>query len=132
MVGDDSVSIKILPIKKLIKVYVFSRKRIRPFTKPFAAHTHSLCVPASGELLDPYFDKKGIDFDGQDEVVWSHRVALTAFALPFSLAIAVPLVGPMFVAVAQGAVAELVWTVLEPSASDAEGDDGGVIHTKYW
>ena len=46
-------------------------------------------------------------------MVWSNRFALTAFAFPFAAALAVPLVGPLSVAVAQGAAAELVWRVLE-------------------
>ena len=45
--------------------------------------------------------------------MWSNCVALTCFGVPFSLALAVPVVGPMTVAVAQGAAAEVVWRVLE-------------------
>jgi hypothetical protein len=47
---------------------------------------------------------------------------LTAFALPFAAALAVPLVGPLSVAVAQGAVAELVWRVLEPEPAEKQAE----------
>ena len=46
-------------------------------------------------------------------MVWGNAVALTCFGVPFSLALAVPFFGPMTVAVAQGAAAEVVWRVLE-------------------
>ena len=66
------------------------------------------------ELLDPYFDKAELNFEEQERVMWNNRFALTAFAFPFAAALAVPIVGPLSVAVAQGATAELVWRVLEP------------------
>jgi len=87
-----------------------------PVAGPFAAGALATAVAAyslTWELLDPYFEKAGLNFEAQEKVVWSNRVALTCFGVPFSLALAVPVVGPMTVAVAQGAAAEVVWRVLE-------------------
>ena len=87
-----------------------------PVAGPFIAGALAAAVAAyslTWELLDPYFDKAGLDFEAQERVVWGNAVALTCFGVPFSLALAVPFFGPMTVAVAQGAAAEVVWRVLE-------------------
>jgi hypothetical protein len=87
-----------------------------PVVGPFLAGALAAAVASyslTWELLDPYFDKAGLDFDAQERVVRSNAVALTCFGVPFSLALAVPFFGPMTVAVAQGAAAEVVWRVLE-------------------
>jgi len=76
----------------------------------------------SWELLDPYFDKKGFGYEQQDKIMWANRFALCAFAAPFTVALAVPLFGPLAAAVAQGAAGTALWRVLEP---DDEGDEGG-------
>ena len=94
---------------------------IIPVVGPIAAAALATCVAAytlAWELLDPYFDKAELGFEQQEKVVWGNRVALTAFAFPFAAALAVPLVGPLSVAVAQGAAAELVWRVLEIDPHD--------------
>ncbi len=87
-----------------------------PVAGPFIAGALAAAVAAyslTWELLDPYFDKAGLDFEAQERVVRGNAVALTCFGVPFSLALAVPFFGPMTVAVAQGAAAEVVWRVLE-------------------
>ena len=77
----------------------------------------------SWELLDPYFDKKGFGYEQQDKIMWSNRFALCAFAAPFTVALAVPLFGPLATAVAQGAAGTALWRVLEPDHVDAgEGE----------
>ncbi len=65
------------------------------------------------ELLDPYFEKLEVRFDAQHEFVKQHRGALVGFALPFSLAMSIPLVGPLLFGVAQAAAGTLVVEVLE-------------------
>ena len=76
------------------------------------------------ELLDPYFDKAGLEFEAQERVVWANRFALVAFAAPFTAALAVPFVGPSASAVAQGAAGELVWRVLEKEPDVEVGNAG--------
>lgn len=70
----------------------------------------------SWELLDPYFDKKKFGYEQQDAIMWSNRFALCAFAAPFTVALAVPLFGPLATAVAQGAAGTALWRILEPDA----------------
>ena len=79
------------------------------------------------ELLDPYFDKKELNFQAQDQIMWANRFALCAFAAPFTVALAVPLIGPAATAVAQGAAGTLMWAVLEPETG--EGGGRGVSST---
>ena len=83
----------------------------------------------SWELLDPYFDKKRFGFEQQDKIMWSNRFALCAFAAPFTVALAVPLFGPLATAVAQGAAGTALWRVLEPDAvgpgADRREEGGG-------
>jgi len=69
------------------------------------------------ELLDPYFEKLGVRFDAQHEFVKQHRGPLVGFALPFSLAMGIPLVGPLLFGVAQAAAGTLVVEVLEGASA---------------
>ncbi len=65
------------------------------------------------ELLDPYFERLHYRFDEQYSFVKARGPALVGFALPYSLIMAIPLVGPLVFAVAQAAVGTLVNDVLE-------------------
>ncbi|MBV1857428.1 MAG: EI24 domain-containing protein [Nannocystaceae bacterium] len=65
------------------------------------------------ELLDPYFEKLDVRFDAQHAFVKEHRGPLVGFALPFSLAMSIPLVGPLLFGVAQAAAGTLVVEVFE-------------------
>lgn len=65
------------------------------------------------ELLDPYFEKLEVRFDAQHAFVKQHRGPLVGFALPFSLAMSIPLVGPLLFGVAQAAAGTLVVELLE-------------------
>ena len=95
-----------------------------PGVGPFLAASLAALVASyalSWELLDPYFDKKGFGYEQQDKIMWANRFALCAFAAPFTVALAVPLFGPLAAAVAQGAAGTALWRVLEP---DDENDEG--------
>ncbi len=65
------------------------------------------------ELLDPYFEKLEVRFDAQHTFVREHRAPLVGFALPFSLLMTIPLVGPLVYGLAQAAMGTLVVEVLE-------------------
>jgi len=65
------------------------------------------------ELLDPYFEKLEVRFDAQHAFVKQHRGPLIGFALPFSLVMSIPLLGPLLFGVAQAAAGTLVVEVLE-------------------
>ena len=72
------------------------------------------------ELLDPYFEKLEVRFDAQHTFVKQHRGPLVGFALPFSLVMSIPLVGPLLFGVAQAAAGTLVVEILEgPEAPNA-------------
>lgn len=65
------------------------------------------------ELLDPYFEKLHMRFDAQREFVKQHRGPLVGFALPFSLVMSIPLLGPLLFGVAQAAAGTLVLEIVE-------------------
>lgn len=71
------------------------------------------------EMLDPYFEKLEVRFDAQHDFVRQHRAALVGFALPFSLVMSIPLVGPLLFGVAQAAAGTLVVEVFEGAKQDA-------------
>ena len=100
---------------------------LMPVAGPIASAAVAAAVAAyalAWELLDPYFDKAGLEFEAQERVVWANRFALVAFAAPFTAALAVPFVGPSASAVAQGAAGELVWRVLEKEPDVEVGNAG--------
>lgn len=67
----------------------------------------------SWELLDPYFDKLGLDRAGQRAVLHRHQRTLLGFALPFVVLMAIPVVGALAFGLAQAAIAMLVVEVVE-------------------
>lgn len=67
----------------------------------------------SWELLDVYFERRGLDYAGQRAVVKAHRGAMFGFGAPWTLLMAVPIVGPLGFGLAQAAAALLVTEVLE-------------------
>ena len=67
------------------------------------------------ELLDPYFEKLEIRFGAQRTFVQQHRAPLVGFALPFSLVMSIPLLGPLLFGVAQAATGTFVVEILERS-----------------
>lgn len=68
----------------------------------------------SWELLDPYFDRRGLDHAGQRATMRAHRRAMFGFGVPWTLLFAIPIVGPLGFGLAQAAAALLVTDVLEP------------------
>ena len=73
----------------------------------FAART------LSWELLDPYFERTGADFPRQRALVQARGATLVGFGLPWTLVMALPLVGPLLFGLAQAGVAALVVEDLE-------------------
>ena len=66
------------------------------------------------ELIDPLLDKRSLRFSGQRDYVNQNSMAITGFALPFSLLLAIPIIGPLFFGLAQAAAPALVVDILEP------------------
>ena len=73
----------------------------------------------SWELLDPYFDRRGVDHAGQRATMRAHRGAMFGFGAPWTLLLAIPIVGPLGFGLAQAGAALLVTEVLEPRSRDA-------------
>lgn len=69
----------------------------------------------SWELLDPYFERRGLDYAGQRAAVKTHRAAMFGFGLPWTLVLGLPLIGPLLFGLAQAAAALLVTEVIEPA-----------------
>jgi CysZ protein len=67
----------------------------------------------SWELLDPYFERRGLDYAGQKGVVTTHRTAMFGFGAPWTLLLALPIVGPLGFGLAQAAAALLVTDIIE-------------------
>lgn len=67
----------------------------------------------SWELLDPYFERRGLAYAGQKAVMKAHRTAMFGFGVPWTLLLALPIVGPLGFGLAQAAAALLVTDVLE-------------------
>lgn len=73
----------------------------------------------SWELLDPYFERVGHDYARQRATVKARRATLAGFGLPWTLVMALPIVGPLLFGLAQAAVAVLVAEELEADATRA-------------
>lgn len=69
------------------------------------------------ELLDPYFDKLGLDRTGQRTLLRRHQPSLLGFALPFVFVMAIPVVGALAFGLAQAAIAVLVVEIVEADAA---------------
>ncbi|MCB9569797.1 MAG: EI24 domain-containing protein, partial [Myxococcales bacterium] len=67
------------------------------------------------ELLDPYFDKRALDYPGQRRYLAEHGAAIAGFGLPLTFVLGLPLIGALFFGLAQAAAALLVVEVLEPA-----------------
>ncbi|MFO0634087.1 MAG: EI24 domain-containing protein [Nannocystaceae bacterium] len=76
-------------------------------------------VALSWELLDPYFDRLGLQRAGQLALLRRHQVRLLGFALPFVFVMAIPIVGPLVFGLAQAAVAVVVVEAIEAPGSAA-------------
>jgi hypothetical protein len=70
-------------------------------------------VALAWELLDPYFDKLGLDPAAQRALLARHQRALLGFSLPFVFVMAIPVVGALAFGLAQAAIATLVLEVVE-------------------
>ncbi len=68
----------------------------------------------SWELLDPYFERAGVDYPRQRELVRTRGGTLVGFGLPWTLTMALPFVGPLLFGLAQAGVAALVAEELAP------------------
>lgn len=68
----------------------------------------------SWELLDPYFDRRGLDYAGQRAAMKAHRATMFGFGAPWTLLLAVPVFGPLGFGLAQAGAALLVTEALEP------------------
>jgi hypothetical protein len=68
------------------------------------------------ELLDPYFEARGLDHKRQVELMARHRGECLGFGLVCAPLLALPFVGPFFFAWVQAAAADLVADVLELDA----------------
>lgn len=62
----------------------------------------------SWELLDPYFERVGHDYARQRSLVKARRATLAGFGLPWTMLMALPIVGPLLFGLAQAGVAALV------------------------
>lgn len=71
----------------------------------------------SWELLDVYFERRGLDYAGQRATLVAHRGAMFGFGAPYTLLLAIPVVGSLGFGLAQAAAALLVTEVLEKNSS---------------
>ena len=70
----------------------------------------------SWELLDPWFDLNRMPYAEQKAFVADHKGLFLGFGLPYSLLMAIPIVGPMTFGIAQSGAALLVAdALLEPA-----------------
>ncbi len=79
----------------------------------------------SWELLDPYFERRGLTYAEQRTLLASHRTAMFGFGAPWTLLLALPVVGPLGFGLAQAAAALLVTEVIEsggPANALKQGD----------
>jgi CysZ protein len=76
----------------------------------------------SWELLDPYFERRGLVYAEQRALLRQQRATMFGFGTPYTLLLALPIVGPLGFGLAQAAAALLVSESLEPR--DAENRVG--------
>ncbi len=68
----------------------------------------------SWELLDPYFERRGLAYADQQAMIRGHRMTMFGFGAPWTLLLALPIVGPLGFGLAQAGAALLVTEVIEP------------------
>lgn len=73
----------------------------------------------SWELLDPYFERRGLVYGEQRAVLKQQRGTMFGFGVPYTLLLALPIVGPLGFGLAQAAAALLVSESLEPRRAEA-------------
>lgn len=85
---------------------------------PLAATLHwsNAAWMVCSELLDPYFEARGLDHSKQTELMTRHRFECLGFGLVCAPLLALPLAGPFFFAWLQAAAAHLVADVLDPES----------------
>lgn len=81
-----------------------------------ALHWSNAAWMVCSELLDPYFEARGLDHKRQVELMARHRGECLGFGLVCAPLLALPFVGPFFFAWVQAAAADLVADVLELDA----------------
>ncbi len=72
------------------------------------------------ELLEPYFEKRGFDYQAQAQASKIYQDEILGFGLASLLLLSVPLLGPFFIGPLQVAVSELVCALYEAEASAEE------------
>lgn len=72
----------------------------------------------SWELLDPYFERRGLDHAAQRAALRAHRGTMFGFGAPWTMLLAIPVLGPLGFSLAQAGAALLVTEVLEPRGRD--------------
>ncbi len=70
----------------------------------------------SWELLDPYFERRGLVYADQRALLKQVRGTMFGFGVPYTLLLALPIVGPLGFGLAQAAASLLVSESLEPRA----------------
>jgi len=70
------------------------------------------------EMLDVWCDKSSFDLENQKRIMDDHKWAVIGFAAPYTLLLAVPVVGAFTVGFAQSAAANLVSDVLEEELNE--------------
>jgi len=68
----------------------------------------------SWELLDPYFERRGLVYADQRALLKQVRGTMFGFGVPYTLLLALPIVGPLGFGLAQAAASLLVSESLEP------------------
>mmetsp|Transcript_5799 Transcript_5799/g.21122 ORF Transcript_5799/g.21122 Transcript_5799/m.21122 type:complete len:152 (-) Transcript_5799:119-574(-) len=84
---------------------------ILPVVGPILGSTLQLSVTSftiGWELLDVWCEKQGLSFTEQQKLVEDKRFTVIGFGLPFSMMLAVPLIGPLSIGIAQSAAATFV------------------------
>jgi uncharacterized protein involved in cysteine biosynthesis len=133
--ADELAALPGLPLRiaigqNLIRMLMFIGLSVGAFALSFVPVVGSIGGPVlqvyftaralGWELLDPYFEKLEYRFDAQHRFVREHRAPLVGFALPYSLVMAIPILGPFAFGIAQAAAGvftrEILETPLNPQA----------------
>ncbi len=74
----------------------------------------------SWELLDPYFERRGLVYADQRALLKQQRGTMFGFGAPYTMLLALPIVGPLGFGLAQAAAALLVSESLEPRGANGD------------